>query len=103
MAVSTLAKKAIMNVVVLFVHPCFRCGRERHVTLVRNQLVCGECRQAGLVPLPSVKGIRHREVVVSHDGEVLRFCSKVEARRVMRIRLRRKRLPSEVVDQIEGR
>lgn len=54
---------------------------------------------ASLLSAPQVR----REVVVTCDGETYRFPSKAEARRVMRTVLQRKRLPPEIVDQIEGR
>jgi hypothetical protein len=85
---------------------CRHCGATDVpiVVYVRNETWCRPCRAAEIAlrpALPETATRRPLEVVVTHDGRTYRFASRAEARRTMRSLLHCRRLPAEIVAQID--
>ena len=84
---------------------CVHCFQRKAVVIYHGLITCLDCRRVDierLPPLPETHKTR-REIPVVINEKTYRFRSKAEAKRTARAILHRERLPSEIVQQIEGR
>jgi len=87
----------------MFKHKCAQCGEVKKAVLFRGTMWCLDCREVEIEkypPLPETR-TRRREFPVQINGKVYMFVKKTEARATARTLLKRKKLPSEIVQQIE--